>query len=266
MTITPLLRERRPVATEIRSIRVALIDDDSGFVQVVSKHLQRVHAECTVLTPWTALDALALLRVNAAVVDLATIGPEPWRSLERLCGELGRFGVVVCTGPCSVADRVRGLRLGASDWITKPCHPEEVVARVEATVRSRRSGATGDLAPLVTGELAIRRDRFQVLAGDVSAELTRREFELVELLAGAEGRVIERDEIYARVWGYSMAHGDRSVDVYVRKLRAKLAVISPGWRYVHTHFGVGYRFEAEPLDGRPPRTSAALPRLRRNVG
>jgi DNA-binding response OmpR family regulator len=59
--------------------------------------------------------------------------------------------------------------------------------------------------------------------------------------------VLEREDIYQRVWGYTMARGDRSVDVFVRKLRAKLEAVSPGWRYVHTHFGVGYRFGAEPV-------------------
>ena len=58
--------------------------------------------------------------------------------------------------------------------------------------------------------------------------------------------MLQREEIYQRVWGYTMVRGDRSVDVFVRKLRHKLERISPGWRYVHTHFGVGYRFAAEP--------------------
>jgi DNA-binding winged helix-turn-helix (wHTH) protein len=58
--------------------------------------------------------------------------------------------------------------------------------------------------------------------------------------------VLQREEIYQRVWGYAMAHGDRSVDVFVRKLRQKLDRASPGWRYIHTHFGIGYRFAAEP--------------------
>ena len=59
--------------------------------------------------------------------------------------------------------------------------------------------------------------------------------------------MLEREDIYQRVWGYTMARGDRSVDVFVRKLRSKLEQISPGWRYVHTHFGVGYRFAAEAM-------------------
>src|SRR4029079_18506810 len=82
-----------------------------------------------------------------------------------------------------------------------------------------------------------------------SIDLTRREFELIELLAGAEGRVLEREEIYQRVWGYAMARGDRSVDVFVRKLRQKLEKASPGWVYIHTHFGVGYRFAPESVEG-----------------
>ncbi|HEX2436036.1 MAG TPA: winged helix-turn-helix domain-containing protein, partial [Solirubrobacterales bacterium] len=66
-----------------------------------------------------------------------------------------------------------------------------------------------------------------------------------QVLAEAEGKVIEREEIYQRVWGYAMAHGDRSVDVFVRKLRRKLEKLSAGWEYIHTHFGVGYRFEPD---------------------
>jgi len=61
--------------------------------------------------------------------------------------------------------------------------------------------------------------------------------------------VLEREEIYQRVWGYAMAHGDRSVDVFVRKLRGKLEGRSPSWTYIHTHFGIGYRFQPESKDG-----------------
>jgi DNA-binding response OmpR family regulator len=103
-------------------------------------------------------------------------------------------------------------------------------------------------APVVAGELEIRPDQFQAFIAGRSLNLTRREFELLQALADATGKVIEREEIYQRVWGYSMAHGDRSVDVFIRKLRAKLQKASPGWTYVHTHFGVGYRFQAEPAD------------------
>jgi DNA-binding response OmpR family regulator len=101
----------------------------------------------------------------------------------------------------------------------------------------------------VVGEVEIRADQFQAFVAGRSLDLTRREFELIRLLAAAAGQVLPREEIYQRVWGYAMAHGDRSVDVFVRKLRQKLESASPQWRYIHTHFGIGYRFAAEPLEG-----------------
>ena len=68
------------------------------------------------------------------------------------------------------------------------------------------------------------------------------------MLVEAQGQVLRREEIYERVWGYAMVHGDRSVDVFVRKLRQKLERVSPDWLYIHTHFGIGYRFADEPVD------------------
>ena len=120
------------------SPRIAVLDRDSGFIQVLSKRLDRLGWEHRVLASPVPTDAIAAMRLSALVVDLAVLGPPAWEWLERLCGALPELGVVVCTGPSTVAQRVRGLRLGADDWITKPCHPEEVIARVQGVVRRRR--------------------------------------------------------------------------------------------------------------------------------
>jgi DNA-binding response OmpR family regulator len=231
------------------ALRIAVLDRDSGFIQVLSKRLDRLGWEHRVLASPVPADAVVAMRLSALVVDLAVLGPQAWEWLERLCGALPDLGIVVCTGPSTVAQRVRGLRLGADDWITKPCHPEEVIARVQSVVRRRRrpSGRT-EAKPVTAGEVEIRSDRFQAFVNEESLDLTRREFELIELLAAADGRVLEREEIYSRLWGYTMVRGDRSVDVFVRKLRQKLEKASPRWRYIHTHFGIGYRFAAESLD------------------
>ena len=154
--------------------------------------------------------------------------------------------------------------MGADDWVTKPCHPEEVLARVESALRARRAAAAAaeEAEPTVAGELEIRPEMFEAFVGGRPLGLTRREFELLQLLASSQARVIPRERIYERVWGYHMAHGDRSVDVFVRKLRRKLEAASPGWRYVHTHFGVGYRFDAQERANdaeEPPASSASLP-------
>jgi DNA-binding response OmpR family regulator len=231
------------------ALRIAVLDRDSGFIQVLSKRLERAGWEHRVLASPVPADAVISMRLSAMIVDLAVLGPQAWEWLERLCGALPELAIVVCTGPSTVSQRVRGLRLGADDWITKPCHPEEVIARVQSVARRRRRATRRTVAaPLLAGEVEIRSDLFQAFVGGASLDLTRREFELIELLAGAEGRVLEREEVYSRLWGYTMVRGDRSVDVFVRKLRQKLERASPRWRYIHTHFGIGYRFAAECLD------------------
>jgi DNA-binding response OmpR family regulator len=242
------------------AIRLAVVDGDSGFLQVLTKRLDGVGWQYRVLASPVPLDTVVAMRLNAIVIDLAALGPQAWGYLERLCSMLPGLGVVVCTGQSTVAQRVRGLRLGADDWVTKPCHPEELIARVEAVVRRRRRAETRqDAAPLVVGEVEIRPDQYQAFVGGTSLDLTRREFELIRLLADAAGQVLQREEIYQRVWGYAMAHGDRSVDVFVRKLRQKLERSSPGWRYIHTHFGIGYRFAPEPVDGEAAAAPPAAP-------
>jgi DNA-binding response OmpR family regulator len=231
------------------ALRLAVLDRDSGFIQVLSKRLDRLGWEHRVLASPVPADAVVSMRLSALIVDLAVLGPQAWEWLERLCGALPELGIVVCTGPSTVAQRVRGLRLGADDWVTKPCHPEEVIARVQSVVRRRRHPTSRtEYQALTAGEVEIRSDRFQAFVDGRSLDLTRREFELIELLAAAEGRVLEREGIYSRLWGYTMVRGDRSVDVFVRKLRQKLEKASPRWRYIHTHFGIGYRFAAESLD------------------
>ena len=170
--------------------------------------------------------------------------------------------MVVCTGQSSVAQRVRGLRLGADDWVTKPCHPEELIARVEAVVRRRkRAEVRVETGPTVVGEVEIRADQFQAFVGGASVDLTRREFELIQLLADAEGQVLQREEIYQRVWGYAMVHGDRSVDVFVRKLRSKLERVSPELA-LHPH-ALRHRL---PLRGRAGRGGRAGRRRRGRAG
>jgi DNA-binding response OmpR family regulator len=231
------------------ALRIAILDRDSGFIQVFSKRLERVGWEHRVLAGPLPPEAIVSMRLSALIVDLGVLGSQAWEWLERVCESLPELGVVVCTGPSTVAQRVRGLRLGADDWITKPCHPEEAIARVQAVARRRRRANSRRASrALLAGEVEIRSDRFQAFVGSESLDLTRREFELIELLAAAEGRVLEREEIYSRLWGYTMVRGDRSVDVFVRKLRQKLEKASPRWRYIHTHFGIGYRFSARSLD------------------
>src|SRR5688500_11933469 len=165
------------------AVRLAVIDTDSGFLQVLSRRLEARGWRHRVVGGAIPVEDVVAMRLNALVVDPEALGVDGAAWVERLCAALPGLGVVVGTGPSSVAQRVRGLRLGADDWMTKPCHPEELIARVEAVVRRRRS-ADAPVAEerMVAGELEIRPALFQAFVGGHSLDLTRREFELVSLL------------------------------------------------------------------------------------
>ena len=103
---------------------------------------------------------------------------------------------------------------------------------------------TGEV--IKTGELEIRPSEYLVLAGGRALTLSLKELELLAALARREGRIVSREELYRTVWEGVMRADDRSVDVYVHKLRSKLATALPEWTFIHTHFGFGYRLEQEP--------------------
>jgi DNA-binding response OmpR family regulator len=245
--------------------RLAVVDRDPGFNQVLANRLRTLDWDLRSLSSPATPEALVAMRLNALVLDLAVVGPGSWEYLERVCARLPGLAVIICTGSSSVAQRVRGLRVGADAWITKPCHAEELICVIEAAMRRHRRNEMPPLEESTrAGQITIRPDLYQAYAGKTSLELTAREFEILSLLSQSD-RVLRREEIYERVWGYAMAHGDRSVDVFVRKLRHKLRTGSPAWNYIHTHFGVGYRFAPEPNLQTPepdPETPAAAGEVR----
>jgi DNA-binding response OmpR family regulator len=232
------------VERQIVRARVAILDSDPSFVQVLANRVERLGWH-PVLHPTTpSAEELLGERLSAIVLDPTQIESDPFDYIEEIGREAPELALVVVSAVGSVRDRVRALHLGADDWVAKPCHPDEVAARIEAILRrARRATSRLMTAASIVGELEIDLARFQVHVRNESLDLTRREFEVLRLLAGATGKVLTREEIYEQVWGYRMAHGDRSVDVFVRKVRQKLEKASPGWKYIHTHFGLGYRFE-----------------------
>lgn len=250
-------------AAEVRApVRLTIIDRDSGLRTVLARRLQDSGWPHTFLSQPPSVEELVTSRPHAVILDLDLAGPARWSYLARLVNGLPSLPIVLCTQPWTVSDRVRALRAGAHDWIGKPCHPEELLARVEAAARSRRDERPLSGPQIVrAGELELHLHRYTAIAAGSDLELTRREFELLRLLAQADGHVLEREAIYRRVWRYEMAHGDRSVDVYIRKLRQKLENASPGWEYIHTHVGIGYRFTAQPsnLGGPLPLVPLRIP-------
>lgn len=247
--IPAMVVEAAPVATEVRRpsfTRLAVLDRDQAFARGIAVEAERVGVRTIRLDA----DQVAPTELKAAKIDALLLDPDTvedfWDCLERICREIPGLRVLVCAERSDLASRLRGLRTGAEDWITKPAAVAEVLARVEASCRPQRLRRSLRPDQLRAGELEIRPEMLEVIADGKRMDLTRREFELLHFLAIESERVLERDAIYRRVWGYSMPRGDRSVDTYVGRLRIKLDRVSPTWAYIHTHFGIGYRFEPRP--------------------
>lgn len=224
--------------------RAAILDSDKGFLLVLGKRLERAGWRHEVLPKKISRRTMSEMEIDALVVDVELLGAERLKWIEQICAERPDVSVIVCTASSTVAERVRALRQGVDDWLAKPCHPEELLARMEAAVK-RRGAHARDMTPLLLGEVEVRPDQYQAFVGETSLGLTRREYQLIELFSAAQGEVLPRQRIYECLWGYEMVRNDRSVDVFVHKLRRKLERGSPGWSYIHTHFGVGYRLAPE---------------------
>jgi DNA-binding response OmpR family regulator len=231
-------------------LTLAVLDRDSGFLTVLAKRVERAGWQHRLLPGRISTKALAeTVRADALILDIAVLGPRRFSWLARLCELRPDLSIIVCTETSTVAERVYALRLGVDDWLSKPCHPEELMARVEAVTFHRRRPEPRALEPVLLGEVEVRPDQYQAFVNGDSLRLTRREYQLIELMSRAGPEVLAREQIYECLWGYEMARNDRSVDVFVHKLRRKLERASPEWRYLHTHFGIGYRLAAERVEG-----------------
>jgi DNA-binding response OmpR family regulator len=149
--------------------------------------------------------------------------------------------VIMLTAMVEEADRVIGLELGADDYITKPFSLREVKARIQAVLRRTARAAAPDIVR--AGDITINRGTWQVEVAGQPIDLTPSEFELMSVLAGAPGRVFSRQELLNRLAHYDGS--ERTVDVHVRNLRAKVEPDPSEPRYIETVFGVGYRLRCD---------------------
>jgi DNA-binding response OmpR family regulator len=174
-------------------------------------------------------------------------GVDGWRVIEQARGEGIGTPIVVVSARGTEHDRVHALELGADDYLVKPFSMRELVARVGAAARrGTRAQETRRGEELVIEELRLDPKNVQAYIDGASAELTPTEFRLVYALALEEGRVLTRDELLQRVWGRRASHRDRTVDVFVRKLREKIDRRASRHTFLHTRYGVGYKLEPQP--------------------
>jgi len=218
--------------------RVLVVEDDRSVREALSRALT---IEGYLVD--TARDgAEALLAVGRTHPDLIVLDMMmPVLNGLTVCIRLRRDGdrtpVLLLTARHEVRDRVAGLDAGADDYLVKPFALDELLARVRALLR--RTGSTGPDGTLRVGDLVVDPLRRQARRGDRAIDLTKTEFNLLELLLQNVGIVLTRDQIYERIWGYDFETSSKSLDVYVSYLRRK--VHGPGEPpLIHTMRGVGY--------------------------
>jgi phosphate regulon transcriptional regulator PhoB len=225
--------------------RVLIVEDEPDIRDLLAFHLEREGYHVT--RSRTGADALRQVRARPPDLILLDLmlpelgGLDVCRRL-RQDPRTASVPIVMLTARGEEVDRILGLELGADDYIVKPFSPKEVVARVRAVLR--RAGARDGAAPVVSGRLVIDPDRHTVQVDAAAIELTPKEFDLLRALAEARGRVLSREFLLDRVWGYASAGEieSRTVDVHVRRLRMKLG--DEGQR-ITTVKGVGYRLEVQ---------------------
>ena len=225
--------------------RVLIVEDEPDIRDLLAFHLERDGYQ--VSKSKSGADALRQIRISPPDLVLLDLMLPEMSGLE-VCRRMRQdpatapLPIIILTAKGEEVDRVLGLELGADDYITKPFSPKEVVARVRAVLR--RSRTPMGTAPIVIGALVIDPARHTVHARDVPVALTPKEFDLLRALAEARGRVLSREFLLDRVWGYAAASEieSRTVDVHVRRLRVKLG--AEGGR-VLTVKSVGYRLDPE---------------------
>jgi len=238
--------------------RVLLIEDDPTLAQAMTAHLRHAGFSTDVAADGLlGLRLLRHLRPDIAIVDLMLPGLDGWSIMQQARADRMDVPIIAISARSAEEDRVQTLETGADDYLTKPFSMRELVARVEAHLRRTRLLAE---RPAIDGEVAVDglridgnlRRVFVQTADDQPTEqwedagLTPTEYRLVAALTQEPGVARTRDELQRRVWGTPYRHRDRTVDVCIRKIRAKIDRRSPDHAYFHTHYGVGYRFSAEP--------------------
>jgi DNA-binding response OmpR family regulator len=224
--------------------RVLVVEDEADVANLVKHALERGgDAEVDIAaTAAGALDAIAKAPPDLVVLDLNLPGLDGTEVCRRLRARpaTATMPIIMLTARTEESDRVLGLDLGADDYLTKPFSPRELAARVRAVLRRRSTAPPTSAMSMYRGaRLVADFDAVLVTVDGEPIRLTRREFELLRCLVENRNRVLSRDRLLARVWGYDQSIETRSVDVHVGRLRSKLGSAGP---QIETVVGLGYRF------------------------
>jgi two-component system alkaline phosphatase synthesis response regulator PhoP len=226
---------------------ILVIDDEQNILNLVTAYLEAegytVH---TAMDGVAGLNAARQLKPDLIVLDIMLPGIDGLALLQQLRRDSDVY-VIMLTAKSEETDKVIGLSVGADDYLTKPFSPRELVARVKAALRRYGQPANGTEDNILRFEhLRINVDARRVWKDDRPVELTQIEFDLLQALAEHPGRVLSREQLLQRVWGYDFYGEERVVDVHLGHIRKKIEDNPSQPDLIVTVRGVGYRFEGKP--------------------
>jgi two-component system alkaline phosphatase synthesis response regulator PhoP len=228
--------------------RVLIVEDDEVIARGMAQHLEASGFDAvTVGRGDVALARLRFERPDVCVLDLMLPSIDGWKLIETARNEGIGTPIVVVSARGTEHDRVHALEIGADDYLVKPFSMKELVARVQAA--SRRGVRPQEIQrgeALEIEELRIDPREVQAYVDGVSADLTPTEFRLLYALALERGRVVTRDELLQKLWGRRETRRDRTVDVFVRRLRDKIDRQTTRHSFIQTRYGVGYKLDPVP--------------------
>lgn len=222
---------------------ILVVDDEKKIVNFVSAYLKREGFE--VVAAADGEQALEMWRQKSPTLIVLDLMLPKVNGLD-VCREVRKSSdvpIIMLTAKDEEADKIVGLELGADDYLTKPFSPRELVARVRAVLRRANSTLprTADVAHF--GPLTIDRTGREVIVAGNHAHLTRIEFDVLDLLASNRGKAFSREEILQALWGENYFGDTRVVDVHIRRLREKIEKDPSAPAFVHTVWGIGYKFD-----------------------
>jgi DNA-binding response OmpR family regulator len=228
--------------------QVLIVEDDDVIAEGMARHLAAADFEPIVVGKGEqGLARLRFDRPDVCVLDLMLPGRDGWNVIETARAEGIGTPIIVVSARGTEHDRVHALEIGADDYLVKPFSMAELVARVKAAARrGTRAERIERGEPMDIEELHINPREVQAYVDGENVGLTPTEFRLLYVLALDRGRVVTRDELLQRIWGRREGHRDRTVDVFVRKLRDKVDRRAPRHTFIQTRYGVGYSLEPVP--------------------
>ena len=228
--------------------QVLIVDDEAGIARLVSMYLEREgFSTITAKTGAEALDMVVSRQPSLVVLDIML----PDIDGREVCREIRRSSdvpIIMLTAREGDEDKIVGLELGADDYVTKPFVPRELVARVKAILRRANAVPSSETSQALIdfGALSIDMDKREVRLDGEVISLRAKEYELLVELARRPGVVFSRERLLQDVWGYDFFGDSGTIDVHVRRLRAKLNDDSQNPRFIETVWGVGYRLKEQP--------------------